>query len=76
MSKKSGTQLLNEHENRGNTIQYEEYFCTGHSDHEPKYGCRVWVNGHPKGTANNKSSKKKAKEAAALEAATSLLLTD
>ena len=73
---KSGTQLLNEHENRGNIIQYEEYICTGHSENQPQYGCRVWVNGHPKGTSNYKSSKKKAKEEAAFEAATSLLLTD
>lgn len=71
---KSGTQLLNEHGNRGNTIRYEEYFCIGHTEHEPQYGCRVWVNGQLKGTANNKPNKKKAKEEAAFEAATSLLL--
>ena len=70
-----GTQLLNEYMNRGNTIRYEEYLCTGHTEHEPQYGCRVWVNGAPIGTANNKSNKKKAKEGAALEAAKFLLLT-
>ena len=73
---KSGTQFLNEHQNRGNTIRYEEYPCTGHSENNPQYGCRVWVNDQPKGTANNKPSKKKAKEEAALEAAKSLLLTE
>ena len=71
----SGTQLLNQYQQRGNIIRYEEYLCIGHTEHEPQYGCRVWVNGDPKGTANNKSSKKKAKEAAASEAAKSLLLT-
>ncbi len=72
---KSGTQLLNEHHQRGNIIRYDEYLCNGHTEHNPQYGCRVWVNGEPKGSANNKSSMKKAKEEAAAEAATSLLLT-
>lgn len=74
MPKKSGTQLLNEHQNRGHTIEYEEYQCAGHSENNPQYGCRVWVNGNPIGVANNKPSRRKAKEAAALEAAESLLL--
>jgi len=71
---KSGTQLLNEHQQRGNTIYYEEYHCTGHTVNTPQYGCRVWVNGNCEGTANNRASKQKAKEAAALNAAESLLL--
>jgi hypothetical protein len=75
MSTKSGTQLLNEHQNRGHTIRYEVYVCTGHSENNPQYGCRVWVNENPEGVANYEPSKKKAKEAAALEAAESLLLT-
>lgn len=72
---KMATQLLNEYQYRGNTIRYEEYLCTGHTEHEPRYGCIVWVNGERKGVANNKSNRKKAKEEAALEAVTSLLLT-
>lgn len=74
MPEKSGTQLLNEHQNRGHIIKYEVYECTGHSENNPQYGCRVWVNEVPIGVANNESSKRKAKEAAALEAASSLLL--
>ena len=72
---KTATQLLNEYQHRGNTIRYEEYLCAGHTDHEPRYGCRVWVNEELKGLANNKSNRRKAKEEAAFEAVTSLLLT-
>jgi len=73
---KSGTQRLNEYQNRGHTIQYEEYTCTTHSESNPQYGCKVWVDGGVKGVANNEPSKKRAKEAAALEAVTSLLLDE
>lgn len=71
---KSATQLLNEYMQSGHDVQYEEYICRGHTVSSPQYGCRVWVNSAPLGTANNKSSKKVAKESAALEAAKSLLL--
>jgi len=75
LREKTATQLLNEHHQRGNTIRYEEFLCDGHTDHSPQYGCRVWVNGEPKGFANNRSSRKKAKEEAASEAVMTLLLT-
>lgn len=73
---RSGTQLLNEYMQNGNDVQYQEYLCGGHTVGNPQYRCRVWVNGTPLGTANNKPSKKRAKETAALEAARSLLLTE
>ena len=72
---KSATQVLNEYQQPGITIRYEQYHCTGHSDHTPQWGCRVLVNGEIKGLANNKSSKKEAKEEAASKAITSLLPT-
>ena len=71
---KPATMLLNEHHQRGYTVRYEEYLCIDHTESRPQYGCRVWVNEQLKGTANNKSRKKDAKEEAALEAAASLLL--
>jgi len=71
---KSATQLLNEYMQSGHNVQYQEYLCKGHTEKNPQYGCMVLVNGASKGTANNSPSKRKAKEAAALEAAKSLLL--
>ena len=73
---KTGTQLLNEHQQRGHIVQYEGYLCIGHTEHNPLYGCRVWVDGRLEGTSNDKCRKKDAKEEAAFEAAKSLLLTE
>jgi dsRNA-specific ribonuclease len=70
---KSATQLLNEYMQSGHDVRYEEYECTGHSESNSQYGCRVWVDGMPKGTVNYKSSKKKAKTEAAEQTAKSLL---
>jgi len=71
---KSATQLLNEYKQRGHEVQYNVYLCDSHTEENPQYGCTVWVNGAPNGTAKNKPSKYMAREAAAFEAATSLRL--
>jgi hypothetical protein len=75
LRQKAPTQLLNEHGQQGHTVRYVEYPCDGHTDYMPQWGCRIYVDGLSVGVANNKPSKKKAKQQAALEAATSLGLT-
>ena len=66
--------MLNKYGAHGNTVQYEVYLCTGHSDDKPQWGCRIWVNGQPKGISSNKSNKQEAREEAASAAVMSLLL--
>ena len=71
---KKATQLLERHSQRGHWVEYEVYTCDNHTATKPRYGCRVWVNKTPAGIANNLPSKKDAKEAAAAEAVSALLL--
>ena len=73
---RASIQLLNEYAQFGHTMRYDVYPCDGHRDHAPQYGCIVWVDGDLKGVANNEPNKKRAKEAAALEAVMSLLLAE
>jgi Double-stranded RNA binding motif len=73
---KTGTQLLNEHLQRGHYLQYEEYLCEGHTEKSPQYGCKVLVDGALVGNANYRGRKKDAKEAAALMAVEALFLME
>ena len=79
LRQKTATQLLNEYGCWAHGIIPSNtsniYLCTGHSDAKPQFGCRVLVNGQPKGNTNNKSSKREVREEAASEAVTSLLMT-
>ena len=74
LRQRAPTQLLNEYQYDGHTVLYEIYLCAGHNDARPQYGCKVWVVGQLKGDAKDISGKIRAKQAAALEAVTSLLL--
>jgi hypothetical protein len=72
LRQKTPIQLLKEHEQRGHTVRYVEYSHTGSM---PQYECKIYVDEEAVGVARYKPSKKKAKEEAALEAATWLGLT-
>ena len=72
---KSATMLLNEYEQLGHLVVYEEFECDGHIGHIPKHGCRLLVNGDIKGTTEDQPNKKAAREEAARQAAESLVLS-
>jgi dsRNA-specific ribonuclease len=64
---KSATQLLNE---RGGQVDYQGPFPgPGHTDHEPRWACDVYVNGELLGRSCDHKNKRDAKEMAAAEAA-------
>ena len=67
--------LLNEYEQLGHLVVYEEFECNGHIGHIPQYGCKLLVNGDIKGTSQNQPNKKAAREEAARQAAESLVLS-
>lgn len=67
--------LLNEYEQLGHLVVYEEFECDSHTEHLPQYGCKLLVNGNLKGTAQDQPNKKAAREEAARQAADSLLLS-
>ena len=61
------TQVLNE---SGNQVVYEDPFPgLGHTDHEPKWACNVYINGKLLGRSCGHKNKKDAKEMAAVDAA-------
>jgi dsRNA-specific ribonuclease len=64
---KSATQLLNEI--RDEVIYEGPFRGYGHTDHEPKWACDVYVNGRLLGRSCDHKNKKEAKEMAAAEAA-------
>jgi len=67
MQPKSATQILNE---TGGQIVYNGPSPgLGHTDHEPKWACDVYVNGHLLGRSFDHKNKKVAKEMAAADAA-------
>ena len=74
MPRKSGTQLLNELKQLGHDVRYEEYLCEGHSERNPQYGCKAYINNKLEGMAENEHRRQVAKENAASKAAQSWLL--
>ena len=72
---KSATMLLNEYEQLGHLVVYQEFECDGHIDRIPKYGCILFVNGYIKGTSKDQPNKRAAREEAARQAAESLVLS-
>jgi dsRNA-specific ribonuclease len=64
---KSATQLLNE--NGGQVVYKGPFEGAGHTDHEPRWACDVYVNGVLLGRSFDHKNKKDAKEMAAAAAA-------
>ena len=64
---KSATQVLNE--SGGQVIYQGPFPGLGHTDHEPKWACDVYVNGQLMGSSYDHQNKRDAKEMAAAVAA-------
>ena len=59
-----------------NTVEYEEYKCSGFTEDKPLYGCRAIVNGILRGQSDNHPNRRDARKAAAYQAAKALDLVE